>query len=207
MPAQKASSSHTLWVSLKKICNRWCLLGLSDWIVEQIYDIYFYYVPPYLTRYTFLLISWKFEQKKNRSLHSLTKKTEHTSSSQTIFNYKFFFLEAQVCAFILVYEQWMSNQPEVEDSPTIFVPLNTPALYRVDQLKGFLQSLESRAFQITCCRLNCSTFRNMKSQLQEHIIGIPVSCQYDKPSLSNGSGAIIQSKTLSLSLSTLHISC
>ncbi|RVX16302.1 hypothetical protein CK203_014438 [Vitis vinifera] len=36
------------------------------------------------------------------------------------------------------------------------------------------------------------TFRNMKSQLQEHVIGIPVSCQYDKPSLSNGSGAIIQ---------------
>ncbi|XP_034698452.1 GEM-like protein 4 [Vitis riparia] len=88
----------------------------------------------------------------------------------------------------------MSHQPEVEDSPTIFVPLNTPALYRVDQLKGFFQSLESRAFQITCCRLNCSTFRNMKSQLQEHVIGIPVSCQYDKPSLSNGSGAIIQKK-------------
>ncbi|RVX16329.1 GEM-like protein 4 [Vitis vinifera] len=43
---------------------------------------------------------------------------------------------AQVCAFILVYEQRMSHQPEVEDSPTIFVPLNTPALYRVDQLKG-----------------------------------------------------------------------
>ncbi|KAL6332586.1 hypothetical protein AAG906_009008 [Vitis piasezkii] len=42
--------------------------------------------------------------------------------------------------------------------------------------------------------LNCSTFRNMKSQLQEHVIGIPVSCQYDKPSLSNGSGAIIQKK-------------
>ncbi|KAL6312263.1 hypothetical protein AAG906_022019 [Vitis piasezkii] len=82
----------------------------------------------------------------------------------------------------------MSHQPEVEDSPTIFVPLNTPALYRVDQLKGFLQSLESRAFRTTCCRLNCSTFRNMKSQLQEHVIGIPVSCQYDKPSLSNGSG-------------------
>ncbi|KAL6312276.1 hypothetical protein AAG906_025655 [Vitis piasezkii] len=36
------------------------------------------------------------------------------------------------------------------------------------------------------------TFRNMKSQLQEHVIGIPVSCQYDKPSLSNGSWAIIQ---------------
>ncbi|WJZ97532.1 hypothetical protein VitviT2T_016129 [Vitis vinifera] len=34
----------------------------------------------------------------------------------------------------------------------------------------------------------------MKSQLQEHVIGIPVSCQYDKPSLSNGSGAIIQKK-------------
>ncbi|KAL6332578.1 hypothetical protein AAG906_008999 [Vitis piasezkii] len=39
----------------------------------------------------------------------------------------------------------------------------------------------------------------MKSQLQEHVIGIPVSCQYDKPSLSNGSWAIIQSKTLSIS--------
>ncbi|CBI35388.3 unnamed protein product, partial [Vitis vinifera] len=104
------------------------------------------------------------------------------------------FMHTQVCAFILVYEQRMSHQPEVEDSPTIFVPLNTPALYRVDQLKGFFQSLESRAFQTTCCRLNCSTFRNMKSQLQEHVIGIPVSCQYDKPSLSNGSGAIIQKK-------------
>ncbi|RVW16039.1 hypothetical protein CK203_079108 [Vitis vinifera] len=114
---------------------------------------------------------------------------------------------SQVCAFILVYEQWMSHQPEVKDSPTIFVPLNTPALYRVDQLKGFFQSLESRAFQTTCCRLNCSTFRNMKSQLQEQVIGIPVSCQYDKPSLSNGSRAIIQSKTLSLSLFTLRISC
>ncbi|CBI35381.3 unnamed protein product, partial [Vitis vinifera] len=34
----------------------------------------------------------------------------------------------------------------------------------------------------------------MKSQLQEHVIGIPVSCQYDKPSLSNGPGAIIQKK-------------
>ncbi|KAJ9691379.1 hypothetical protein PVL29_013533 [Vitis rotundifolia] len=88
----------------------------------------------------------------------------------------------------------MSHQPEVKDSPTIFVSLNTPALYRVDQLKGFFQSLESRAFQTTCCILNCSTVRNMKSQLQEHVIGIPVSCQYDKPSLSNGSGAIIQKK-------------
>ncbi|CBI17658.3 unnamed protein product, partial [Vitis vinifera] len=34
----------------------------------------------------------------------------------------------------------------------------------------------------------------MKSQLQEQVIGIPVSCQYDKPSLSNGSRAIIQKK-------------
>ncbi|KAL6312260.1 hypothetical protein AAG906_022016 [Vitis piasezkii] len=44
----------------------------------------------------------------------------------------------------------------------------------------------------------------MKSQLQEHVIGIPVSCQYDKPSLSNGSGAIIQSKTLSISFHSAY---
>ncbi|WJZ97549.1 hypothetical protein VitviT2T_016141 [Vitis vinifera] len=38
----------------------------------------------------------------------------------------------------------------------------------------------------------------MKNQLQEHIIGIPVSCQYDKPSPSNVSGAIIPKKMNSM---------
>ncbi|KAL6332545.1 hypothetical protein AAG906_008965 [Vitis piasezkii] len=46
--------------------------------------------------------------------------------------------------------------------------------------------------------LNCSTSRNMKNQLQEHSIGIPVSCQYDKPSPPNGSGAIIPKKMNSM---------
>lgn len=55
------------------------------WVIFPFSHFPFYYVPPYLTRYSFLLISWKIEQKKNRSLHSLTKKTEHTPSSQTIF--------------------------------------------------------------------------------------------------------------------------
>ncbi|KAL6332532.1 hypothetical protein AAG906_008952 [Vitis piasezkii] len=34
----------------------------------------------------------------------------------------------------------------------------------------------------------------MKNQLQEQVIGIPVSCQYDKPSPSNDSRAIIPKK-------------
>nr|CAN83539.1 hypothetical protein VITISV_021330 [Vitis vinifera] len=38
----------------------------------------------------------------------------------------------------------------------------------------------------------------MTNQLQEHIIGIPVSCQYDKPSPPNGSGAIIPKKMNSM---------
>ncbi|RVW82479.1 GEM-like protein 4 [Vitis vinifera] len=70
----------------------------------------------------------------------------------------------------------------------------------------FLQSLESRAFkayllqtsQLEIEILNCSTSRNMTNQLQEHIIGIPVSCQYDKPSPPNGSGAIIPKKMNSM---------
>ncbi|KAL6346340.1 hypothetical protein AAG906_033136 [Vitis piasezkii] len=88
----------------------------------------------------------------------------------------------------------------LKHSPTISIPLNALAFYR------FLQSLESRAFkayllqtsQLEIEILNCSTSRNMKNQLQEHIIGIPVSCQYDKPSPLNGSGAIIPKKMNSM---------
>ncbi|KAL6332540.1 hypothetical protein AAG906_008960 [Vitis piasezkii] len=88
----------------------------------------------------------------------------------------------------------------LKHSPTISIPLNAHAFYR------FLQSLESRAFkayllqtsQLEIEMLNCSTSRNMKNQLQEHSIGIPVSCQYDKPSPPNGSGAIIPKKMNSM---------
>ncbi|RVW69189.1 GEM-like protein 6 [Vitis vinifera] len=87
----------------------------------------------------------------------------------------------------------MSHQLKVKTFTHHFYPFKCTRILQVSSIS------ESRAFkayllqtsQLEIEILNCSTSGNMKNQLQEHIIGIPVSCQYDKPSPPNGSGAII----------------